>query len=62
MKATMTIEALRTPDDRFAFMPGYPQVPAYIEDLEGYEARHFVQEDIPEAYNRALTDWLRDQF
>jgi pimeloyl-ACP methyl ester carboxylesterase len=26
------------------------------------EARHFLQEDIPEAYNRALTDWLRDQF
>jgi pimeloyl-ACP methyl ester carboxylesterase len=31
------IEALRTPDERFSFMPGYPYTPRYIENLAGYE-------------------------
>jgi haloalkane dehalogenase len=31
-----SIEALRTPDDRFAFMPGLPCKPHYVDDLPGY--------------------------
>ncbi len=33
----MTIEALRTPEDRFTILPDFPYVPHYIDDLEGYE-------------------------
>ena len=31
----MTIEALRTPDERFSLLPAYPYVPNYIDDLAG---------------------------
>ncbi|MBA4042527.1 MAG: haloalkane dehalogenase, partial [Sphingobium sp.] len=31
------MEALRTPDDRFADLPGCPWEPHYIDDLTGYE-------------------------
>jgi haloalkane dehalogenase len=34
----MSIEALRTPDDRFAILPGYPHTPHYLDDLPGYES------------------------
>jgi pimeloyl-ACP methyl ester carboxylesterase len=30
------IEALRTPDERFAGLPGYAFAPHYVDDLEGY--------------------------
>jgi len=33
----MTIEAVRTPDARFANLPGFPYAPHYIDDLRGYE-------------------------
>ena len=33
----MKIEALRTPEKRFAMLPGLPYSPSYIEDLPGYE-------------------------
>lgn len=33
----MAIEALRTPDERFAFLPAFPYTPSYVEDLPGYE-------------------------
>ena len=33
----MAIEALRTPDERFAFLPAFPYTPNYVEDLPGYE-------------------------
>ena len=33
----MSIEALRTPDDRFADLPEWPYEPHYLEDLPGYE-------------------------
>ncbi|MCR9094456.1 MAG: haloalkane dehalogenase [bacterium] len=33
----MAIEALRTPDERFAFLPAFPYAPNYVEDLPGYE-------------------------
>ena len=32
----MTVQALRTPDVRFADLPGYPFVPHYRDDLAGY--------------------------
>lgn len=31
------IDALRTPEDRFASLPGFPWSPRYIDDLPGYE-------------------------
>jgi pimeloyl-ACP methyl ester carboxylesterase len=34
----LTIESLRTPDERFSVLPGLPYSPRYIEDLPGYEA------------------------
>jgi pimeloyl-ACP methyl ester carboxylesterase len=39
------IEALRTPDERFSFMPGYPYSPRYIEDLPGYEGLRLAYVD-----------------
>jgi haloalkane dehalogenase len=43
---TVTIEALRTPDDAFANLSGYDFQPHYAEDLSGYEGlrMHFVDE------------------
>jgi pimeloyl-ACP methyl ester carboxylesterase len=42
----MTINALRTPDERFANLPGWPYTPKYIDDLPGYEGlrMHYVDE------------------
>ncbi len=33
----MTVEALRTPDERFSLLPGFPYAPQYADDLPGYE-------------------------
>ncbi|MBV9904235.1 MAG: alpha/beta fold hydrolase [Alphaproteobacteria bacterium] len=33
----MTIEALRTPEERFAALPDFPWTPKYADDLPGYE-------------------------
>lgn len=33
----MTVNALRTPDDRFADLPDFPFPPHYVDDLPGYE-------------------------
>ena len=33
----MTIDALRTPEERFALLPGFPWEPRYADDLAGYE-------------------------
>jgi haloalkane dehalogenase len=41
-----------------ARIPGAKGQPHQV--LEG--GGHFLQEDIPEAYSRAITSWLRDQF
>jgi len=40
------MDSLRTPDERFAVLPGLPYEPHYIEDLKGYpELRlHYVDE------------------
>lgn len=42
----MTIEALRTPDDRFEGLPDWPYAPHYVDDLPGYEGLrvHYVDE------------------
>jgi len=42
----MTIEALRTPDARFADLPDYDYAPHYVEDLARYEGLrlHYVDE------------------
>lgn len=34
----MTIEALRTPDERFAMLPAFPYTPHYVDALPGYES------------------------
>jgi hypothetical protein len=34
---TALIEALRTPEDRFALLPGYAFRPHSLDDLKGYE-------------------------
>lgn len=41
----MTIEALRTPDDRFSVLPGYPYPPRYLEDLRGFEGLRMAYVD-----------------
>ena len=37
---------LRTPDDRFATLPGYPFAPHYTSDLQGYQGLrvHYIDE------------------
>jgi len=41
-----TIEALRTPDERFQALPGFPFAPHYLDDLPGYESLrvHYLDE------------------
>lgn len=41
----MSIEALRTPDQRFSVLPGYPYKPNYIDDLAGYESLRMAYVD-----------------
>lgn len=40
------IEALRTPEERFSQLPGFPFTPHYVNDLPGYEGLrvHYVDE------------------
>ena len=42
----MTIEFVRTPDDAFDNLPGFPFDPNYLKDLQGYEGlrAHYVDE------------------
>jgi haloalkane dehalogenase len=42
----VTINALRTPDERFENLPGYPFAPNYRDDLPGYEGlrMHYLDE------------------
>lgn len=51
----MTIAALRTPEDRFANLPGWPYAPHYADDLPGYQGlrMHYVDEgpaDAPQTF------------
>jgi len=41
----MPIEALRTPEVRFSFLPGFPYEPRYIDDLPGYESLRLAYVD-----------------
>ncbi len=41
----MPIESLRTPDERFAVLPGYPYAPHYVDDLAGYEGLRMARVD-----------------
>lgn len=52
----MTIEALRTPDERFANLPGWKYAPHYIDDLKGYEGlrMHYIDEGPRDARNTFL--------
>ncbi len=47
----MTIEALRTPDDRFDGLSGWDYAPHYVEDLPGYEGlrMHYADEGAADA-------------
>jgi pimeloyl-ACP methyl ester carboxylesterase len=40
------LDALRTPDDRFAALPGFPFAPHYVDDLPGFAGLrvHYVDE------------------
>lgn len=41
----MPIEALRTPEGRFAMLPRFPYAPHYVDDLEGYESLRMAYVD-----------------
>ena len=45
------VRALRTPEARFAALPGWPYAPRYVDDLPGYEGlrMHYVDEGPAEA-------------
>lgn len=49
------MEALRTPEDRFATLPGYGFAPHYVDDLRGYEGLrlHYLDEG-PRAARRVF--------
>jgi len=44
-------EALRTPEERFVDLPGFPYKPVYIDDLKGFEGlrMHYVDEGLENA-------------
>lgn len=52
----MTIEALRTPDDRFTGLPGWTFAANYLTDLAGYEGlrMHYVDEGPRDAHTTFL--------
>lgn len=47
----MPIEALRTPDERFALLPAFPYAPNYVDDLAGYEGLRmaYIDEGLADA-------------
>lgn len=49
-------EVLRTPDERFADLPGYDFAPNYLEDLPGYEGMrvHYLDEGAADAEHTFL--------
>lgn len=42
----MTIEALRTPEERFAHLPDFAYPPQYVDDLPGYEGLRAAYVDV----------------
>ena len=47
----MTLEAVRTPDERFSGLPDYDYQPNYVDDLPGYEGLrvHYLDEGLKSA-------------
>lgn len=45
------MDILRTPEERFAQLPGFPFTPRYVADLPGFEALrlHYIDEGPPDA-------------
>lgn len=41
----MTIEVLRTPEERFSLLPAFPYEPKYIDNLRGYESLRMAYVD-----------------
>jgi haloalkane dehalogenase len=41
----MTIDAVRTPDERFAELAGFDYTPHYLEDLPGFEGSRLHDSD-----------------
>ncbi|WP_444927456.1 haloalkane dehalogenase [Microbulbifer sp. TRSA002] len=41
----MSIERLRTPEERFSLLPGFPYTPNYIDSLEGYDSMRMAYID-----------------
>jgi hypothetical protein len=54
------MDVLRTPDDRFANLPGYNFPPHYLDNLTGYEGLrvHYVDQGAPNAPFVPQTDFL----
>jgi len=50
------MDVLRTPDDRFADLPGYGFAPHYADDLDGYEGLrvHYLDQGAPDAARTLL--------
>jgi pimeloyl-ACP methyl ester carboxylesterase len=50
------IESVRTPEERFAGLPGFPFAPNYVEDLPGYEGLrvHYLDERPVRASGRTV--------
>ncbi len=52
----MNIDFVRTPDEAFSNLPGFPYRPAYLENLQGYEGlrAHYIDEGDPNAEHTFL--------
>jgi pimeloyl-ACP methyl ester carboxylesterase len=44
-KLTVKIDALRTPDERFGVLPGFPYEPQYVDELPGFESLRLAYVD-----------------
>ncbi|WP_444921632.1 haloalkane dehalogenase [Microbulbifer sp. CnH-101-G] len=52
----MSIERLRTPEERFSILPGFPYQPHYIDSLDGYDSMRMAY--IDEGNSNAETTFL----
>ncbi|WP_226647453.1 haloalkane dehalogenase [Microbulbifer variabilis] len=52
----MSIERLRTPEERFSLLPGFPYQPNYIDSLDGYDSMRMAY--IDEGSSNAETTFL----
>ena len=53
---------IRTPNERFANLPGFPYQPRYKEqpEIPLHEAGHFLQEDRPQEVAGAIRSLIAD--